>query len=91
MMKQSYQKPVLFAESFDLMEHVAGNCGLEQYEDEFKVTHRNGGQCYISYKDDPEWQMFMNGNTLCTDAANVENGVIECYNTPAPSLTLFAS
>ncbi|MBR0066603.1 MAG: hypothetical protein IJQ00_03320, partial [Kiritimatiellae bacterium] len=42
-MKKAYEKPILYAESFELMEHVAGDCAVN---DGFAGAHwRDPGSC----------------------------------------------
>ena len=46
MIKKDYQKPALFAERFELMEHIADNCSMGKGA---SANYRNSGEC--SYTD----------------------------------------
>lgn len=102
-MKNAYEKPQLFAESFELAEHVAGPCnGMENnVGGSFNVTHRNGTDCGIW---DADMKLFVSKSNDCGDTESMlefyEVDTIEqlmsevqskCYNAFIPSATLFAS
>lgn len=102
-MRKAYQKPQLYAESFELMEHVAGPCnGLENNKgDGFRVTHRNGTDCGIV---DAGLRLFQSGTNDC---GNIDSTLefyevdtidqlmslvsAKCYNAFLPDSNLFAS
>ena len=45
-MKQIYEKPVLYAESFELLEHIGTNCN----PDAFALTNaKNSSDCYVDF------------------------------------------
>jgi hypothetical protein len=63
-MKKGYKKPLVYAESFELIDHIAGECqGLENYvTGDFNITHRNSGECGIW---DANIKLFQSGVADC--------------------------
>ena len=93
-MKQTYQKPALYAESFDLVEHIAGPCnGLENdTNNSFKVTHRNSTQCEYSSSED--WNVIVFTEApRCNDPMPKEFQYtpVDCYNSMNEGYNMFAS
>ena len=43
-MKKTYTKPLLFAESYQMVEHIAGTCNTSAYN----ATHNTGWTCSIT-------------------------------------------
>ena len=71
-MKKAYVKPVLYAESFQLVEHISQGCGL--------VSHFTG-DCSFS---DGDLTMFATENTCSADAVLLWQGVFgENYSSGA--------
>lgn len=68
-MKKRYQKPNLFAESFELMEHVAGSCYTTD-QNPYPATYRDGDAC--TYTDPGKggtgFTMFSGNNSACVSA-----------------------
>ena len=60
-MKKPYQKPQMYAESFELLEHIA-SCKANQ--DITTVTYRNGKECTYT---DANVTIFNPGVTGCTN------------------------
>ena len=60
-MKKSYQKPALFAESFELMEHISGACG----EITGRASYRDAGSCHYNVEDGKV--LFVGGQNGCVD------------------------
>ena len=58
-MKKTYQKPRVYAESFELLEHIA-SCKANQ--DITTVTYRDGDACTYT---DAELTLFYQSNTNC--------------------------
>ena len=93
-MKQAYQKPALFAESFDLVEHIAGPCGgVENMKDSYAVNHRHATDCtFIDLVEDPNVAYFTDPDTRCNfKQAPVDYSAIECYNSYTGDVSMFAS
>lgn len=101
-MKKTYIKPRVYAESFELMEHVAGNCIVD---DGFAgAHHRNSSDC--RYTDGNLALFYSSGNgcdmdlfsgftsdeiaSMVTRNSVTELG-IECYNGFLTTSSLFAS
>lgn len=95
-MKKAYEKPVLYKESFQLMEHIAGNCIVN---DGFAgAHHRRIEDC--SYTDDNLELFYSAGNgcdmSLYPDDVTPGDGALEkigiaCYNSFLMVSNLFAS
>lgn len=90
MMKKAYEKPMLYAESYELMEHVAGGCALDGMN---MPTHRDTTKCGFRVNG---------GNAIAYQTANVCIGWwnddfdepfddIFCYNTFLDTSAMFAS
>lgn len=45
-MRKVYEKPQLFAESFELTEHIGQNCNPDVFS---LTTHRNSSDCYVDF------------------------------------------
>ena len=102
-MKKPYSKPVLCAEAFELMEHVAGDCIVN--DDFAGAKHRNSTDCRYT---DGNLALFYSGGVNCdsdlmygfsndeiaqmiagnTLAATLK---IKCYNSFLQTSNLFAS
>ena len=105
-MKKPYFKPQVYAEAFELMEHVAGNCLVN---DGFAGAHaRNANDC--SYSDGPSLSLFKTADNGCMPSIFTGAGVdlpdptnpddirakiaaigMECYNSFLTTGQLFAS
>lgn len=98
-MKRPYQKPKIYVESFELMEHIA-YCSADQKIT--VVTYRSGDVC--SYTDE-NVTLFYDGNTSCLNeydhsmygsldeyiaSFDPDNGGVGCYNSFADG-NFFAS
>ncbi len=103
-MKKTYVKPAVYAESFELVEHIAGDCVVN---DGFAgAHHRNASDC--SYSDD-KLTLFVSASgcmpSLFTGAgvslpdpnsasdivAKIKAIGMECYNSFLATGKLFAS
>lgn len=59
-MKKAYGKPMLFAESFELVEHIAGDCRVN---DNFEgAKFHNSGECRY---EDGNISLFLSADHLC--------------------------
>lgn len=93
-MKREYTKPLIFAESFELAEHIAGPCANLG-----KANYRNAVDC--SYDGgDPNGNYFVVGVTAKTCAQNPDIDVniddwygysMECYTNFDDDTAMFAS
>lgn len=97
-MRKTYQKPVLYAESYELVEHVAGPCNYMDAETSaIHVSHRDKDRCFFSFVDDPDVQMFVDSNSVCTSPVGEEvyHSSETCYNglfsSTGKIITYFAS
>lgn len=92
-MKQAYQKPALFAESFDLVEHIAGPCGGMEDHGSFKVNHRHATDCtFIDLVDDPKIVIFTDTDGRCNaHQPPIDYTEQTCYNNYTADLKIFAS
>lgn len=83
-MRKTYTKPLVFAESFNLLEHISRDCGVEnKYPNAFHVTQRDGATCTIEMTEDPGVYLFLSGNNSCNDYSGMEHSPLTCYNGPA--------
>lgn len=85
-MKKPYQRPAIYAESFQLCEHIGMSCpGIMPGS----ALHQDANNC--TFKDVGGFTLFTQSTPMCEDAVNtgVENamyenmvdGVVsECYN-----------
>lgn len=93
-MKKSYQKPALYAETFELVEHIAGPCnGLEgDTNDSFRVTQRNSTDCEFSSSEDWDVIMFTEA-PRCNDLMpkDYQYTPAQCYNSMIGTYNIFAS
>lgn len=78
-MKKTYSKPALYAESFELAEHIALCSGYKK--DVITITHWNDGVCTFQYTAGGSILFNMNGNSGC-DAPYSPGMALECYNSP---------
>ena len=78
-MKKAYQKPALFAETFELVEHIADtNCNMSIRKD---ITFFDfSGECVWNVGGDKGTNVFMSNNLSCDypgyDSAHME---YTCY------------
>lgn len=76
-MKKTYTKPALFAESFELAEHIAACSGFNP--DHRPTTGNHWSPATCAFELDTGWTLF-NDKNICqiTDTNTV---TINCYNT----------
>lgn len=68
-MKKPYVKPMLFAESFELVEHIAGDCRVN---DNFEgAKFHNSGECRY---DDGNISLFLSADHLCAPICSITLG-----------------
>lgn len=89
-MKKEYKKPRLYAESFELVEHIAVGCKVDA---ELGVTAnfsydnaRSNGSCYF---EDGNIRLYINGD-YCTVLME-DAGDIFCYNSFTEEASMFSS
>ena len=103
-MKKPYTKPRVYAEAFELMEHVAGNCLVN---DAFSgAHHRNAGDCsysdgnlYLFTSDANGCQTFLFAAVGGVPDPNIPSDIVskieaigmKCYNSFLATGQLFAS
>lgn len=85
-MKKQYHRPAIYAESFQLCEHIGLSCpGIMPGS----ASHWDAGTC--TFKDVGGFTLFTESTQMCKDAVNTEvenamyenmvDGVVsECYN-----------
>lgn len=94
-MKKTYAKPVLIAESFLMVEHIASGCIGAYSQVGNTHIHHNGSSC--QYVDMDGSTYFTLNTNACEDVLPVDpgfpmEGLFECYQGPAGgSATPFAS
>lgn len=76
-MKKTYSKPALYAESFELAEHIAACSGFNPNHRPTTSNHWSSATCVFEL--DTGWTLF-NDSSICqiTDTNSV---IINCYNT----------
>lgn len=94
-MRKTYQKPHIYAESFDLVEHIAGPCGgTASAVEYFQVNVRDSEHCtFIDLYDDPNIVLFTDSDSRCNDKwpADFQYSDIKCYNNMTANYKIFAS
>lgn len=83
-MKKTYSKPALFAESFELSEHIALCSGFSG--DHSTINHWGNSTCHFIT---PEGlYLFYSSVSTCSDEKyNDPNEVfVKCYNTPSDGI-----
>ncbi len=93
-MKKTYSKPALFAESFELAEHIAKCQGVSDYSSEVNPLHWSTNGCKFEFIGE-------NGVTETLFTASSSCSVMyfgpsvptttNCYNVPLAGLTPFGS
>lgn len=97
-MRKAYVKPALFAETFQMVEHIAAGCDMEGSY--FTANQNNGFVCSVD--DGSGLALFLDNNTACSGQAfdsNDENldllvGTITdgiCYTIFKDDKTMFSS
>lgn len=97
-MRKTYEKPVLFAESFELLEHIAA-CRVDGLGTDSKIyaTFKNGGPDGECTFVDDNIRMFYNSNcdmSLFEDEDepySIAQLNLKCYNAFSTPDTLFSS
>ena len=97
-MRKEYSKPVVFAESFELTEHITGQCvdNGAQNQRHFSTRFKNAEDCaYKIYDGDTVIATyFLDGSTICKDSpVPIYDGSdpIDCYQGPNGIFTAFSS
>ncbi len=90
-MKKIYEKPMLYAESYELVEHVAGNCYLDTMN---TPTHRSLDNC--GFKVNGDSAIAFQKSDVCKgwfDPLFPEDPLddVFCHNTFADMAAMFAS
>ena len=80
-MKKTYQKPLLFAETFKLVEHVAGDC--TGFNGSYQTNSANIWMCMLTDGDGST--VFISDTNACGDADtqfdyNDIDRDLQCYN-----------
>ena len=93
-MKKEYQKPTLFAESFQMVEHIADGCDGAFDQSGNQQRYHDGRSC--QYLDQNGERFFTADTTACEDVQpvffDVVEGLFECYHGPVGgSATPFSS
>lgn len=93
MSKRIYRKPGLAIESFELVEHIAGNCNGVESDSLYKVTHRSVENCALSKPDNPSVYLFISEANNCNYIEDAEwmNEPFDCYNAATANYAYFAS
>lgn len=79
-MKKTYSKPALYAESFELAEHIALCSGFKQGVTQ--ITHwSNDTTC--SFTTENSINLFYTGANVCVNQYDTASDVeVSCYNNP---------
>lgn len=89
-MKKIYEKPMLYAESYELVEHVAGSCALDGMN---QPTHRDLSQC--GFEVNGGSAIAFQTKSVClnwwNDDFDAPLNDIFCYNTFLDTAAMFAS
>ena len=96
-MRKSYQKPALFAETFELTEHIA-NCEGAYNQREYATRFKEGIGCQY-YDPSTGERFFLAGGTACVGEGvtalpdgDYSTGFFDCYQGPGEQLaTPFSS
>ena len=92
-MRKAYQKPSVYAESFELAEHIAGPCSVLGL-----ANHIDLSSC--GFKNDESGFLFLNSNASKCDynpypsdaeAEDIESTLNECHYTFDNEYALFSS
>ena len=90
-MKKVYEKPMLYAESYELVEHVAGGCALDGMN---SPTHRDLDHCGFRVNGKSGAIAFQNA-AVCEGWIDPFFGQpiddVFCYNTFLDTAAMFAS
>ena len=90
-MKKVYEKPMLYAESYELVEHVAGGCALDGMN---TPTHRDLDSCGFRVNGSSGTIAFQDPDTCVGWWDEFWNKPIDdvfCYNTFLDTAAMFAS
>ncbi len=89
-MKKVYEKPMLYAESYELVEHVAGGCALDGMN---SPTHRDLDHC--GFKVNGNSAIAFQKDSVCLGWIdpffNEPIDDVFCYNTFLDTAAMFAS
>lgn len=89
-MKKAYRKPVFYAESFQMVDHIASGCDMDPYN----IPHYlQKDSCTMGINED-SIQIFTNStlNNLCALIAEPSDVELGCYNSFSdPSSVMFSS
>lgn len=86
-MKHSYQKPELYAETFEMVEHIASGCAGAYSQLDNEHPYHDGANCL--YLDEANETYFTANTTYCQYADNpvppgaILDGLFNCYQGPA--------
>ena len=75
---KAYEKPMVFAESFELMEHISGICTEDFFD---LATHRGTDKCGIAIngKEIKPYDLVFVTDTICNFAQIDEDQNGDCY------------
>lgn len=79
-MKKTYSKPALYAESFELAEHIALCSGYKAGV--ITITHWNDGVCTFQYTAGGSVLFNTTAAGTACDADYFPGMALECYNSP---------
>lgn len=89
-MKKIYEKPMLYAESYELVEHVAGGCGVDEMS---TATLRSADQC--GFKINGNSAVAFQTESICVGYWNDDFGAppddVFCYFAFQDTGLMFAS
>lgn len=77
-MKKTYSKPALYAESFELAEHIAACSGFNPDHRPTVGNHWSSSTCVFEL--DSGWTLF--SETIACQITDTNDVIIRCYNTP---------
>lgn len=91
-MKKTYQKPMLYAETFEMLEHIASNCTLGDGVG-YSVTYRESGGTQPCAYTDNGTTIYLSNTEACLDSfddrqwdsfdaylSSMLGGGQQCYN-----------
>lgn len=88
-MKKTYTKPALFAESFELAEHIAKCDGVSDYAGIVSPQHWGGGSCKFIFNDNGVTETLFNVSDCTFVWGN--NATYTCYDIPFANMKPFGS
>ncbi len=100
-MRKQYCKPMLFAETFQLVDHIAGSCGGVDSDaaknEGYSVSWHSASNCSLTIPDGNGGSivLFANAGNNCIMPYLPEefqgDKMVECYNNMSSSYNYFAS